>query len=675
MDQPSALVDLAAPVEWTHPLARGLVAWFLAVPGVIGGRTWLNLCRPRQSGTLTNVSLPALPTSGWQPTRRLGGYGELYFDGLDDHVSVPGHGLHNLGPLTLTAWARPVTMGENVTGYILAKQTGLGVNGWAFHLFQATGPIDTLRFEVDYLTQNLTVRTGGVIVSGVNAPWQHYAVTWTGSALGSGVRLYLNGAPQATGATIEPLGGRVDDTVSGLTLGNEPTLGRTFRGPLDDLRIYNRVLTPAEMKALYQHSQQGYAGLLRRVRSVVLAAGLPVVVTPLAATLGLRHGEPSVVVPTRRRTRLTGLGVPGRVPVQALAESQSVTPQAAALALAGVDPGVSLGSLPLTPSVTALGLASVPPGVLLGSVAVSALASPLFLETAAPQALLGSVSVTPSVVPLGLTSVPPSLVLGSVSVTPAAATVQLHTTTPLVQEGGLTLTVPASILGLSTAAPSVLLGSLTASPSPSVLDLDDRGTHDPGWANARDARRGPGGLRHSGTERESGRTHVCACPAGPRAGNAGAECAHQRSGTHASAGPAPSGHGGADAGLEQPECHAEPWAAGARDHDTGRGAGGPCPPGDLVADLSCGAAACAGVCGRRGVCRQRLRWIGNSLKCLKGNIMGWTNRGAFLAFNQFFSRRCSPDTVLCGAVHRSGDTGRGHQYPLTNHADSCRQWL
>ena len=183
MDQPSALIDLAAPVDWTHPLARGLVAWFLAVPGTMGGRTWVNLCRPHQSGTLANVRLPAIATSGWAATKRLGGLGELRFDGPDDLVSAPGHGLHNLPALTLTAWARPVTIGENLQGFLLCKQTAATVNGWQWHLNESAGPVLALRFLVHFNTQSLTVRTGNVLVVGAAAPWQHYAVTWTGSTL------------------------------------------------------------------------------------------------------------------------------------------------------------------------------------------------------------------------------------------------------------------------------------------------------------------------------------------------------------------------------------------------------------------------------------------------------------------------------------------------------------
>jgi hydrogenase maturation factor HypE len=91
------------------------------------------------------------------------------------------------------------------------------------------------------------VRAGGVdvAVAGVTSlplnAWTHLATTYDGATL----RLNVNGVvvhSQASGGTIQVSTGR-------LRIGGNAVWGEWFAGRIDEVRIYNRALSPAEIQA------------------------------------------------------------------------------------------------------------------------------------------------------------------------------------------------------------------------------------------------------------------------------------------------------------------------------------------------------------------------------------------------------------------------------------------
>jgi hypothetical protein len=176
------------------------------------------------------------------PTRTTGqSGGALSFDGSNDAVTVPASGtLNNLSAVTISAWMRPNSSGENSFGRIIQKTNG-------FMLYLSSG--NQVVFQVPYSTTDVKRQTSNNVVSyGV---WTHVVVTWDGSATGSNIHIYLNGTEVASYlATTNGVGTRVDDSAGALNIGNNATQDRTFNGLLDEVSIYNRVLSPAEVAAL-----------------------------------------------------------------------------------------------------------------------------------------------------------------------------------------------------------------------------------------------------------------------------------------------------------------------------------------------------------------------------------------------------------------------------------------
>jgi hypothetical protein len=172
--------------------------------------------------------------------------GGLSFDGVDDIVNCgSGTTLDNLAAITAAAWIKPTDMGEGGFGRIVVKNAN-GTAGWEF----MTSATNQLTFNVDYATTDLKRRTNAnTIATGV---WQHVAVTWDGSTTAANARVYVNGAEVGYDITTNAAGARVNDGTSNLYLGNLADTTRTFKGVLDDVRVYNGILSASEILAIYQ---------------------------------------------------------------------------------------------------------------------------------------------------------------------------------------------------------------------------------------------------------------------------------------------------------------------------------------------------------------------------------------------------------------------------------------
>jgi hypothetical protein len=152
----------------------------------------------------------------------------LDFDGGNDFITAPSISLGTTH--TSSAWVKPNTqVGDFNFGGILGDGTS---NTGPLHVSGAT---DTIF--------GYTIANGGVDYTGASLTgfWSHIVSV----RVSTQVRLYLNGnevqsgtLPANTAATIARIANR------NVTL--------EYSGQLNDIRIYNRALSPSEIKQLYE---------------------------------------------------------------------------------------------------------------------------------------------------------------------------------------------------------------------------------------------------------------------------------------------------------------------------------------------------------------------------------------------------------------------------------------
>lgn len=224
------------PVEWSHPLNRGRLGWWLALPHLAGSTAFYDLLR-RAPGALTNMT-----ASAWRATDRPGGWRHVAFDGADDHIQIPT----GLVPLpqqhTLAAWVR------------------IDVLGSTYHQFLSCGNYNgELRYDAGNMVLEYVIGRSSAYLS---LFYPLAAGTWyrvVGATDTASSTLYVNGVQvsqiAASSVTdvvgLERIGRRFDDVFP-------------LNGSIDDVGVWSRGLSPAEVGADYRLSSAGYPGVLRR---------------------------------------------------------------------------------------------------------------------------------------------------------------------------------------------------------------------------------------------------------------------------------------------------------------------------------------------------------------------------------------------------------------------------
>jgi hypothetical protein len=180
--------------------------------------------------TVTDVSGRANTGTITGATRTTGHSGSaLTFNGTSNSVTVPDSSSLDLtSAMTLEAWVNPTIVSDWRT-VMLKEATG----NLAYSLYGASG----------YAGGAPSAWIGSTDLASTAAlpagAWSHVATTWDGSTW----RLYVDGVQRASRAFAGPIA----VSSGALKIGGNALWGEYFSGRIDDVRIYNRGLTAAEV--------------------------------------------------------------------------------------------------------------------------------------------------------------------------------------------------------------------------------------------------------------------------------------------------------------------------------------------------------------------------------------------------------------------------------------------
>ncbi len=160
--------------------------------------------------------------------------GTLSFDGVDDYVSVPDAPTLDLTRgMTIEAWVRPTATSGWRT---VALKEGSGDMSYGIYAREsASRPAAWIR-----RAGSSTSTSAGATPALPTLTWTHIATTYDGASL----RLYINGTLRSTKAA----SGSILTSSNPLKLGGNAIWGEFFAGQIDEVRVYNRLLTASEIK-------------------------------------------------------------------------------------------------------------------------------------------------------------------------------------------------------------------------------------------------------------------------------------------------------------------------------------------------------------------------------------------------------------------------------------------
>lgn len=215
-----------SPEQLDQRLRAGLVGHWI---GGGSGNTWFDRSGYGNHGTLTNGPVWTLGVGGKRNA--------IQFDGVNDYVlgSVSDQVLLITSTVTACCWVRPLA--ATGTYELLAAKRNSNGSSTAFQIFLNTG---NRRFGY-YNGTNAAVGT----FAPPTGEWTHLLATVTGTAL----TLYANG----TLTDSITVSGGVGNGGSGFPLqigANQQSSGEYYSGLIDDVRVYNRALSSAEIALL-----------------------------------------------------------------------------------------------------------------------------------------------------------------------------------------------------------------------------------------------------------------------------------------------------------------------------------------------------------------------------------------------------------------------------------------
>lgn len=320
------------PIYRGHPLNHGRVSWWLTLPGLEGGKSWHDLLG-LIPGALTNGP-------SWGGTTRPGGWGQLNFDGSNDVVYAAG--LTTSAPaalilpntVSIAAWVRTAATPANfatIAGLEYSSPRGNPFASYKLHSnFNSSQPAFVLGIGGTQTALNAGAGFGGL----VTGRWYRLVGTYDGATQ----RLYIDGVQVAS----QSASGSLAHTSTGpFMIGANAVAAEATNGAIDDVTVWGRALSAAEVRADYDLSRAGYPGVLNRWRPSV---------TTIAVSGGGTDGTatPAAVTAT------------GTLPAASLSGGANTAP--AALTGAGTLPAASLsGGATASPSVlTAAGTLPAP---------------------------------------------------------------------------------------------------------------------------------------------------------------------------------------------------------------------------------------------------------------------------------------------------------------------------
>jgi hypothetical protein len=188
-------------------------------------------------------------------TRAVGKIGQgLEFHGVagaNDYVNAGSDpSLDDVAVKTVSAWIRPDSYGATF-GRVMGKDNSSG-SCWAFSVSPSAGTFNAQSFAFanvcfDSSPGLWSTPTASIITK----RWYHIALVYDRTGSENDPVMYIDGVSQTVTENTSPSGSPTSDADFELWIGNRPDLARTFDGLIDEVRFYNRALSAAEIKRLY----------------------------------------------------------------------------------------------------------------------------------------------------------------------------------------------------------------------------------------------------------------------------------------------------------------------------------------------------------------------------------------------------------------------------------------
>lgn len=144
---------------------------------------------------------------------------------------------------TSMAWIFVDGYGQNNFGRIMDKD-GLSLHGWIWYV---SGVTANNRFGFNVFFSTTDGQWGADLGTILTGQWYHVAVTFDSDSSANDPKFYIDGQPETVNQLQAPVGTRVSDAGARFLIGDRFAYDRAFDGRIADTRLYDRILSDAEI--------------------------------------------------------------------------------------------------------------------------------------------------------------------------------------------------------------------------------------------------------------------------------------------------------------------------------------------------------------------------------------------------------------------------------------------
>ena len=181
----------------------------------------------------------------------------LEFDGVDDYVTMADTTSFSFGDgssddaFSFSLWLDAVDITS--TG-LIAKDAS---SNSEYHILVSSG--DYLRFRLYDNSTSAWIQTQiDSTVTSWQGSWKHLVCTYSGNSSSSGLKIYVDGSVATQTATNSGTYTAMENTSAALNMGRSERSAFYFDGKIDEVSLWNKELSSAEVTSLYNSGSPTY---------------------------------------------------------------------------------------------------------------------------------------------------------------------------------------------------------------------------------------------------------------------------------------------------------------------------------------------------------------------------------------------------------------------------------
>lgn len=180
----------------------------------------------------------------WSPNNKKVGAGSIkLIDGVGDWIEIPDEAEYSGSCMSVSCWFK-AELFDGQPRALFSKRESEGVDSSMSVVFGSSQKLQIYINDSEFFDTGLTVPKN---------QWHHLVVVFCGWHSTNNLKVYLNGVLSYQATTVSD---KINDTYSPIYVGNlDPGVSTSFKGRIDDLRIYDTALTQADISTIMSETE------------------------------------------------------------------------------------------------------------------------------------------------------------------------------------------------------------------------------------------------------------------------------------------------------------------------------------------------------------------------------------------------------------------------------------